>query len=315
MLPQVELPRRIRSGSPALCRSRRRQLAGRRLRSAGICSMGRRTRRASPKPAHLVKRAEFDEQRTDSAIRLQVRRAYAGLNAAQQRIEVARAAVAEAEESLRITQNRYEAGMNNVTDLLRTETAVLESRTRYLAAIHDQRIAATMLELAAGRLERGFGGSELMKPYFLFLPIPVLLLTSCGSEPPRRAAQPQTPPVAVHAAAVAARGLARELRSHRHGPRAHDGHHFEQSDGLRAAGERTSGRPCSRRAAVDHPGRARPGCEPAPRRSRPRRGRERHPRTGERHGRRQSQSGSGADHLQAHGGTGGQEVDFQSGVR
>src|ERR1019366_9478419 len=56
---------------------------------------------------HLVKRAESDEQRTESAIRLQVRRAYAGLNAAQQRIEVAKAAVAEAEESLRITQNRY----------------------------------------------------------------------------------------------------------------------------------------------------------------------------------------------------------------
>jgi hypothetical protein len=29
---------------------------------------------------------------------------------------------------------------------------VLESRTRYLAAVHDQRIAAAMLELAAGRL-------------------------------------------------------------------------------------------------------------------------------------------------------------------
>ena len=42
-----------------------------------------------------------------------------------------------------------------------------------------------------------------MKPYFLLLPIPVLLLTSCGPEPPRRAAQPQTPPVAVQAAAVA----------------------------------------------------------------------------------------------------------------
>lgn len=101
---------------------------------------------------HLVRRAEADEKRTDSSIRLQVRRAYAGLKAAQQRIEVAKAAIAEAEESLRITQNRYEAGMGNVTDLLRTETAVLESRTRYLAAIHDQRVAATMLEFAAGRL-------------------------------------------------------------------------------------------------------------------------------------------------------------------
>src|ERR1022692_12560 len=43
-----------------------------------------------------------------------------------------------------------------------------------------------------------------MKPYFLFLPIPVLLLTSCGSEAPRRAAQPQAPPIAVRVAAVAA---------------------------------------------------------------------------------------------------------------
>ena len=101
---------------------------------------------------HWLNRAEADEQRVDSAVRLEVRKAWAGLRAAAERIQVARAAVAEAEESLRITQNRYEAGMSNVTDLLRNETAVMESRTRYLAAVHDQRIAATMLELAAGRL-------------------------------------------------------------------------------------------------------------------------------------------------------------------
>ena len=41
-----------------------------------------------------------------------------------------------------------------------------------------------------------------MKLYFLFLPIPVLLLTSCGSEPTRRAAQTQTPPVVVQTTAV-----------------------------------------------------------------------------------------------------------------
>ena len=101
---------------------------------------------------HLLRRAEADAKRVDSAVRLQVRRSYADLRAAEQRIEVARAAVAEAEESLRITQNRYEAGMSNVTDLLRNETAVLESHTRCLAAVHDQRVAAVMVELAAGRL-------------------------------------------------------------------------------------------------------------------------------------------------------------------
>jgi len=100
----------------------------------------------------LVQRSEAEQERARSQIRLQVRRAFADLRAAEQRIEVAKASVEEAEESLRITQNRYQAGMSNVTDLLRTESAVLESRTRYLAAIHDQRIAATMLEMAAGRL-------------------------------------------------------------------------------------------------------------------------------------------------------------------
>jgi outer membrane protein len=100
----------------------------------------------------LLGRARAGEQRTGSAVRLEVRRAWANLRAAQQRIEVAKAAVAEADESLRITQNRYAAGMSNVTDLLRNETAVLESRTRYLAAVHDQRIAATLLDLAAGNL-------------------------------------------------------------------------------------------------------------------------------------------------------------------
>ena len=97
-------------------------------------------------------RSSAEEARTDSAIRLQVHRAYADLHASTQRIEVAQASVAEAEESLRITQNRYEAGFSNVTDLLRTETAVLEARTRHLAAVRDQRVAAAMLELAAGTL-------------------------------------------------------------------------------------------------------------------------------------------------------------------
>lgn len=99
-----------------------------------------------------IRRNEAEQDRTASAIRLQVRRAHADLEAAQRRIGVVQASVAEAEESLRITQNRYQAGLSNITELLRTETAVLEVRTRYLAAIHDQRIAAALLELAAGRL-------------------------------------------------------------------------------------------------------------------------------------------------------------------
>ena len=104
---------------------------------------------------HLLRRSQAEEDRAGAAIRLDVRRAWAGLQAASQRIEVARAAVDEAKESLRITQNRYSAGLSNVTDLLRTETALLEAKTRYLAAVNDQRVAAVALELAAGTLSAG----------------------------------------------------------------------------------------------------------------------------------------------------------------
>ena len=101
---------------------------------------------------HLLRRSQAEEDRAGSSIRMQVRRAWADLRAAGQRIEVARAAVDEAQESLRITQNRYAAGLSNVTDLLRNETAVLEAKTRYSAAVNDQRVAAAALELATGTL-------------------------------------------------------------------------------------------------------------------------------------------------------------------
>jgi outer membrane protein len=101
---------------------------------------------------YALHRSEAQEALASSAVRLQVRRAFAELRSAEQRIAVMEASVAEAEESLRITQNRYQAGFATVTDLLRTETALLEARTRRMAAIHDQRIAAALLELSAGTL-------------------------------------------------------------------------------------------------------------------------------------------------------------------
>lgn len=96
----------------------------------------------------------------ENAVQLQVRQAHASLLSARERIQVAAAAVAQAEESLRITKNRYENGLNTVTDLLRNETALLEASTRKLAAIHDQRMAATMLDLAAGILT---GDSDVLQ--------------------------------------------------------------------------------------------------------------------------------------------------------
>jgi outer membrane protein len=102
--------------------------------------------------AYALARARDLENQANSQVRLQVRRAYADFQSADERIAVAQAAVSMAEESLRITKNRYDSGLSNVTDLLRTETALLEARTRRLAAVYDQRLAAVSLQLAAGSL-------------------------------------------------------------------------------------------------------------------------------------------------------------------
>jgi outer membrane protein TolC len=101
---------------------------------------------------HEAVRARAQARWVESGVRLEARKASLDLESAQQRIEVARAAVAMADESLRIVKNRYEAGLTEVTELLRSETALLEARTRELAAVHDQRIAAVALEAARGTL-------------------------------------------------------------------------------------------------------------------------------------------------------------------
>lgn len=107
-----------------------------------------------------LNRAHALEQQATAGVKLEVRRAQADLDAARQRIDVAESAVAQAEESLRITKNRYEAGLTTVTELLRNETALAEVQFRRFAAIHDQRLAGVALEFAMGTLKPN---SEVLK--------------------------------------------------------------------------------------------------------------------------------------------------------
>jgi outer membrane protein TolC len=97
-------------------------------------------------------RAEALERDAQSGVRLQVRQAYLQLKSASERVAVSQEAVAQAESSHEIVRNRYDAGLTTVTELLRSDTALMGARLRRLAAIHDQRIAAANLEYAAGTL-------------------------------------------------------------------------------------------------------------------------------------------------------------------
>ncbi|HVC00381.1 MAG TPA: TolC family protein [Candidatus Dormibacteraeota bacterium] len=90
-----------------------------------------------------------------SGIELEVRQAYLDAQAAAERAGAAQAAVSQAGESLRIIQNRYQAGLVTITELLRAQTAQLDARTGYLSALHDWQVARAQLERAAGQLTLG----------------------------------------------------------------------------------------------------------------------------------------------------------------
>ena len=92
------------------------------------------------------------KQVASDAVRLEVRRAYYDVEASRQQIEVARAAIAQAEESLRINQDRYDSGLITITDLLGAEDATRRSQTDYWEAIYHFRTSYANLELASGNL-------------------------------------------------------------------------------------------------------------------------------------------------------------------
>ena len=87
-----------------------------------------------------------------SGVQMEVRKSYLDANAAAQRAATARDASAQAKESLRIVQNRYETGLTTVTELLRAQTAQLDAQTGYLGALQDWQVARAQLERAAGML-------------------------------------------------------------------------------------------------------------------------------------------------------------------
>ena len=121
---------------------------------------GNRTRATVAEARHMKEAAAATEKQLAAAVRLETRQASADLQAARERVRVTGDAVAQADESLRIIRNRYSNGLATVTDLLRSETALVEAKTRRLGALYDLRIAAVQLDAASGSLN---GDSDVLK--------------------------------------------------------------------------------------------------------------------------------------------------------
>ena len=112
----------------------------------------------SAKRAKLVRERALQEKVTamkqvaSDGIRLEVRRAYYNLDSARQEVDVARTVIAQAQDSLRINQDRYDGGLTTVTDLLGAEEATQRSQTDYWEAVFRFHSSYASLELASGTL-------------------------------------------------------------------------------------------------------------------------------------------------------------------
>ncbi len=112
---------------------------------------GAKQAQLSHERATREKIAAVKEMATD-AVRLEVRRAYYDLDATRQQLEVGRASIAESQESLRINQDRYEAGLSTLTDLLAAEEAARRTQADYWETVCHFYTGYAALELASGTL-------------------------------------------------------------------------------------------------------------------------------------------------------------------
>ncbi|OGR28716.1 MAG: hypothetical protein A2277_10495 [Desulfobacterales bacterium RIFOXYA12_FULL_46_15] len=108
-----------------------------------------------------VREAESNLKQADAMLRSlnqqvcgETKQAFFNAKSSWERIQVAKAAVGQAGESLRIVKNRYNSGLFTITDLLDAEVAVQQSMMNHLKSLHDYKAAATRLSLAAGSMDK-----------------------------------------------------------------------------------------------------------------------------------------------------------------
>ena len=77
-------------------------------------------------------------------------------NIFRKRIQVAKTALNQAEESLRIVKNRYKNGLLTIVGLLDAEVARQQAHTDYFKALHDFKVAGIELALASGTIDADF---------------------------------------------------------------------------------------------------------------------------------------------------------------
>ncbi|MGD2184560.1 MAG: TolC family protein [Desulfobacterales bacterium] len=117
---------------------------------------GNRTSAKVREAKAALRQIQSVRRKLEQRVLVETRQAYLHADNAWRRIRVARAAVAQAEEALRIVRNRYKNGLFTIVDLLNSELALQKAHTNHLRAIHDYKVSTASLMLAAGTLDEKF---------------------------------------------------------------------------------------------------------------------------------------------------------------
>ena len=112
---------------------------------------GLATRAAVKQAESGLKQTQLGKQQMTDAIELEVRSAYLNLLEAKTLIDVQRETVAQAQESVRIANLRYENGMITSVELTDAQLALSQAEANRLQSLHDYAVGLARLEKAIGQ--------------------------------------------------------------------------------------------------------------------------------------------------------------------
>ena len=98
------------------------------------------------------KKRELVQTRLDveNGIRLDVKQAVLDLEVAEKNVPTTIKAVTQAEENLRVNEERYKAQVTTITEVLDAQTLLTQARVNYYRALYDHNLAKARLERAVG---------------------------------------------------------------------------------------------------------------------------------------------------------------------
>lgn len=111
---------------------------------------GRKARQEQAAEAETL--ADAERQALANQIVMEVVRAFQAYGTAQQKIKVSIKSIAQADEALRIVQDRYKFGLTTFNEVIRAESALVRAKHNLLGARYEYCVAYASVLLATGQL-------------------------------------------------------------------------------------------------------------------------------------------------------------------